>query len=92
VTFDIRPAYRDVSGIVRLERTFAYEFAGSGRITITDEAEFSTPMTYESALIGFGEISKQPDGILRTNYAGSAVRIGIFSTSSIECSKQSFKN
>lgn len=55
IIMDIKDAY-DVPGLIKLHRGMVYERSEAGKITITDEAEFSSPQTFESALICFGDI------------------------------------
>jgi hypothetical protein len=50
LVLDIRSAYR-VPELQKLERTFVFSREGGGRLTITDEAEFSSPQEFETALI-----------------------------------------
>ena len=53
VVFNLRRAY-DVPTLRALEREFIFDRRGSGRVTVIDRVEFTTPEHFESALISFG--------------------------------------
>lgn len=76
VVLDLRRAYPSVSGLKMLERSFRYCFEDGGTV-IADSAELDQPETFETALITFGTIDKQPDGSLLAKYGTSAVRIEV---------------
>ncbi|WP_052361399.1 heparinase II/III domain-containing protein [Geminisphaera colitermitum] len=71
-SLDLTALY-DVPQLIRLIRTFTYSRAASGALTITDEVEFSTPQTYETALITFGEIVTTPPPGNPTQPAATAI-------------------
>lgn len=50
VTLDLAPAYEMVD-LSRLERTFSFSRAGSGRLTVRDEVDFCHPQTFGTALV-----------------------------------------
>ena len=50
LVMDIRSAY-DVKELKKLQRTFVFSREGSGKLTIVDEVEFSSPQTFGTALI-----------------------------------------
>jgi hypothetical protein len=53
IVIDMKSAY-GVPSLKNLTRTMDYDRKGEGAITITDEAAFSTPTTFEDALITHG--------------------------------------
>ena len=54
ITMDITSAY-DVSTLQKLTRHMVYSRSGKGEISITDEATFLQPTTFEDALITRGD-------------------------------------
>ncbi|MBN1899743.1 heparinase II/III family protein [Candidatus Sumerlaeota bacterium] len=67
----------DVSELKKLQRAFVYSREGNGALTVTDEAEFSTPQTYETALITFSSWKKMDDKTLLIYGEEGAVKIQI---------------
>ncbi len=57
ITFDLRSAY-SVAGLKKLERTFVYQRGKSAALTVTDNAAFAKPNTFESALITWGTVTR----------------------------------
>lgn len=60
---DLRAAY-DVPTLKTLVRTFVFSRAGGGRLTVTDEVEFTSPQSFGTALLTFGPWQKLADGRL----------------------------
>jgi hypothetical protein len=56
VVLDLTSAYA-VPELKRLERTFRYERQGTGSFTVTDQAEFTTPQTFATAMITLGKVA-----------------------------------
>jgi hypothetical protein len=54
---DLRSAY-EVPALQALKRTFVYSRAGADALTVTDDFSFSTPQTFGSALITYGQWKK----------------------------------
>ena len=77
VVFDLRKAYKDVPWIKKIERTFRYDFADTGRITIGDAAEFESPQSFETALTTFGKVTPCGKNKLLAEYRNSAVEITV---------------
>ena len=57
ISFDLRSAY-SVAGLKKLERTFVYQRGKSPALTVTDNAAFAKPNTFESALITWGTVTR----------------------------------
>jgi hypothetical protein len=74
VVLDLRGAYR-VPTLQRLTRTFTHCRAGDGSVEVIDEVEFSTPEDFETALITYGEWSRQPDGAIRVTDGNAGVDV-----------------
>jgi len=53
MVIDMKPTYA-VPALQKLTRTMEYDRKGAGNITITDEATFSSPTSFEDALITHG--------------------------------------
>lgn len=76
LVIDYRAAY-DVATLKKLTRTFTYSRGGAGSLTVSDEAAFSKPTTYETALITLGKWQKAaPNAIIVTD-GGQSLRITI---------------
>ncbi|MEI7732327.1 MAG: heparinase II/III family protein [Verrucomicrobiota bacterium] len=75
-TMDIRSAY-EVPELQTLQRTFVYRRAGEGSLTVTDDFAFTTPQTFGSALITYGQWKKLPDGELLFFDKQEAVKVAI---------------
>ena len=73
---DIRSAY-EVPELQTLQRTFVYRRAGEGSLTVTDDFAFTTPQTFGSALITYGQWKKLPDGELLFFDKQEAVKVAI---------------
>jgi hypothetical protein len=76
VVLDIRAAYA-VPTLARLERTYVYDRSGAGSLTITDDFAFTTPETFETALLTFGKWEQVDAGTLRVTDGGESVRVQI---------------
>ena len=74
LTLDIRSAY-GVPELVRLERAYVYDRAGSGSLEVTDRFEFTSPQTFETALMTFGKWERQGPTTLRIADGGEAVLV-----------------
>jgi hypothetical protein len=76
VTFDLQSAYA-VPELTRLERTFTYDRRGQGTLTVMDEAAFTEPKSFETAVITLsGNKRLAPDTMLIQG-ENEAVRIAI---------------
>ncbi len=76
LVLDISRAY-DVPELRKLQRTFIYSRKGTGALVVTDEVEFSSPQTFETALITLGGFLKLEDGALAVYDGNRAVRVEI---------------
>jgi hypothetical protein len=63
LALDLRHAY-DVPALKKLHRTFIYSRRGKGCVEVIDEVEFSSPQTFETALITLGKWRKIDDRTL----------------------------
>jgi len=76
LTIDYRAAY-DVPTLKKLTRTFTYSRLAAGSLTVTDQAAFSKPTTFETALITLGKWKQSaPDTVIVTD-GGQSLRISI---------------
>lgn len=80
VVFDIRKAYPKLQGVKKLQRRFCYDFSGRGKVVIEDQAAFSSPLPFETALPTFGKITLLSDGKLRAEYRNSRIDITVNSS------------
>ena len=76
IALDLRAAYA-VKTLTTLKRTFTYRRTGRGSLTVTDEAAFSAPTTFGTALITHGPWSRRKDGSLLIGKADAAVHVTI---------------
>ena len=68
VKVNMAPAYPEVNDIVKLERTFKYSRANTGSFTVIDKGEFKKPVSFETAIITFGNYKqKSANKIIITN-------------------------
>ena len=73
---DLRSAYA-VKELQTLKRTFVYSRAGAGALTVTDDFAFSSPQTFSSALITYGQWKQVSTRELLISSGGEAVRVAI---------------
>jgi hypothetical protein len=64
LTMDLTSAYPQAESLEKLERTFVYSRSGAGCLEVTDSFEFSSPCTFETALITYGTFEKTGPGRL----------------------------
>ena len=76
LVLDIRPAY-DVKELTRLQRTFVFSRQDAGRLTVTDEVEFSSPQSFGTALITFSPWRRDDAGRLVIGKGPDAVWVEI---------------
>ncbi len=78
LVLDIRSAYgKQVPQMTKLNRTFVYSRKGSGSLTVSDEAAFSKPTTFETALITLGKWKRSgPDAVIVSD-GGQELRVEI---------------
>jgi len=81
---DFRSAY-DVAELKTLRRTFVYSREGDGSLTVTDEVAFSSPKTFETALITLGKWKRTGPRTLRVSDADEAVTV------EIDCGESAFE-
>ena len=76
LALDIRSAYA-VPELQRLERTFVFRRGESPALTVRDEATFSKPTSFETALITWGDWKQLSETELLISDQGGAVRVKI---------------
>lgn len=76
LALDITSAYK-VPELKRLERTFVFQRGPSTRLTVSDEVSFSTPQTFETALITWGAWKRISDNEIVLTDQNAAVRVRI---------------
>jgi hypothetical protein len=79
LVLDISSAY-DVPELEKLQRKFVYCGKGSGSLTVTDEAVFSQPTEFGTALITFGEWRQPSDSSIVIRSQDKALRVDIDSS------------
>jgi hypothetical protein len=78
LVLDIRLAYgKRVPQMTKLNRTFIYSRKGSGSLTVSDEAAFSKPSTFETALITLGKWKPSGPNAVIVSDAGQELRVEI---------------
>ena len=73
---DIASAYR-VKELKKLHRTFIFSRQGSGRLTVVDKVEFSSPQRFGTALITFSPWKERQPGRLLVGKTPDAVQVEI---------------
>ena len=73
---DLRSGYQ-VPALRKLTRTFVYRRAGEGALTVTDDFAFSTPQTFGSALVTYGQWKQISARELRVERNQEAVKVVI---------------
>jgi len=76
LVLDIRSAYR-VPQLKKLHRTFVYSRAGAGSLTVRDEAAFSKPTAFETALITLGKWKQAGRDAIVVTDGGQSLRVAI---------------
>lgn len=76
LVLDIRSAY-PVKELTKLERTFEFRRGATPSLTVRDDATFSTPQTFETALITWGEWKQTGERELTIRDGGDAARVVI---------------
>jgi hypothetical protein len=76
IAFDLRSAYA-VPDLQKLQRTFIYQRGQTPCLEVRDEANFSRPEDFESALITWGKIRRTANDELTISDGSGAVRVGI---------------
>jgi hypothetical protein len=71
---DLRSAYA-VKELRKLQRTFVYSRKGDGSLTVTDEVEFTTPQTFETAFVTLGDWKQTSPASLLIYDRKQAVRV-----------------
>jgi hypothetical protein len=73
---DIKSSYA-VKALQKLERTFVFSREGSGSVHVTDEVEFDSPQTFETALITFAKWRLAAPNRLVVGESPEAVEVAI---------------
>lgn len=76
LVIDLRAGY-DVPSLERLVRTFTYDRRGAGRFTVRDTAAFSSPESFETALITLGTWRQIAPDTLLVEADGAGVTVTI---------------
>ena len=76
LVLDIRSAYK-VPQLTKLQRTFVYSRAGAGSLTVRDEAAFSKPAAFETAVITLGTWKKAGRDAIIVTDGGQSLRVAI---------------
>jgi hypothetical protein len=76
IVFDLRSAY-SVPDLQKLERTFVYQRGQMPCLEVRDQANFSAPKSFESALITWGKIQRTATDELTISDGSGAVRVKI---------------
>jgi len=74
VTLDLTKAY-EVESLVSLNRTFNYDRTDNGQVEVTDEVTFSSPQSFETALITYADWSLNDDGSVTISDGDAAIRV-----------------
>jgi hypothetical protein len=73
---NLAPGYA-VPALRTLERTFVYDRAELGALTVRDEVVFTKPSSFETALVTWGEAKEVAPGRLEIRDGRGAVRVVI---------------
>jgi hypothetical protein len=76
LVLDVSAAY-NVEGLRKLERTFVFSRAATGRLTVTDAVEFDRPRAFSTALITFDRWKQIDAGRLLVGDGPNAVTVEI---------------
>ena len=76
LAMDLHSAY-DVKELKTLTRTFVYRRAGPGSLTVTDDFAFSSPQSFGSALITYGQWQQASPHELPISAGPEMVRVSI---------------
>ena len=76
LVLDIRAAY-GVEELESLRRSFVYSREGSGSLTVVDEVDFTSPQTFDTALITSSKWEKVADDRLVIGQGNGAVEVAI---------------
>ena len=71
IVADIAPAYPEAKELVSLKRTFTFN-RKEQTLTVRDDVEFTTPQTFETALVSFDNMAISDSSIV-VNYQNAAV-------------------
>ncbi len=86
LVLDLTAAYA-VKELKSLRRTFVYSREGEGTLAVTDEVEFTSPQTFETALITLGRCKR--DGNTLTVYeSDEAVRVTLDASAEVDISTE----
>jgi len=76
LVLDLRSAY-DVKELTKLERTFVFSREKSGRLTVTDDVEFTSPQSFGTALVTFSKWRRLADDRLEIGDRAAKVQATI---------------
>ncbi|MCF7689701.1 MAG: heparinase II/III family protein [Cephaloticoccus sp.] len=79
LVLDLTKAYR-VDALTRLVRTFVYDRTGEGRVEVRDEVVYSSPQSFETALITYAEWTLDEDGSVILSDGDAAIKVKVHST------------
>jgi hypothetical protein len=78
VVLDLAKAYQ-VETLKKLTRTFVYCREDATFVEVVDEVGYSTPESFETALITYGDWSHNDDGSIRVSADGAAINVTVSS-------------
>ncbi|MCE5185605.1 MAG: heparinase II/III-family protein [Planctomycetaceae bacterium] len=78
LVMDLKSAY-PVEELQKLERAFVYSRSGGGCLIVTDDVEFSTPQSFETALITYGTYTRTDTRTLELSDNGKTAIVEISS-------------
>ena len=76
VTLDLTKGYK-VPSLSSLVRRMDYSRANRGMVTINDQAKFSTPQAFGTAVVTFGEPKEEKPGVWTISQAGQKIKVEI---------------
>lgn len=74
VVLDLTKAYA-VESLISLQRTFVYTRSGDGQVEVADDVAFTSPQSFETALITYAGWSANEDGSLVIKDGEAAVKV-----------------
>ena len=78
LVLDIRSAYaKRVPQLTKLNRTFVYSRAAAGSLTVRDDAAFSKPTSFETAMITLGKWERSGRNAIIVSDGGQSLRVEI---------------
>ena len=73
---DLKPAY-DVEHLEGLIRTFRYQRYGKGKVEVTDRVIYTTPNTFETALMTYANWQLGENGLVYISEEGAMLEVQV---------------